>query len=127
METIAMGAQLGFLTPTFVLIFPPTIDICSNFAALARVAKLVAVVAASGSEQSYLHLQVPSCDLLWHFWSTEGQKQSVGGDLLCIPFHRQSADLSTTPCSFSSLFISTSDISDNSRQRMTPRDEFSDL
>ena len=45
--TIAIRAQLGSLTPTFMLIFSATRTLCSNLATLARVAKLVAVETSS--------------------------------------------------------------------------------
>ena len=96
--TTAIGAQLQSFTSTFMLIFSSPLTLCSNFAMLAHVARLAAVVTAHWfqNKQAYLHLEVPNHDLLWHFWYTEGQKQSVGGDLLNIPFHCHSVHFNNT-------------------------------
>ena len=98
MGTIAVRAQLGSLTPTFMLIFSTTWTLFSNLATLARVAKLVAVEATHrvGNKQGHLHLQIADRDLFREVWSVEGQKQGVGGDLFRILLHRHPVDLNYT-------------------------------
>ena len=56
--TIAIRAQLGALTLTFMLIFSTTHTLCSNLAMLACVSKLVAVEATHRvwNKQGHLHL-----------------------------------------------------------------------
>ena len=58
MGTIAIRAQLGSLTLTFMLIFFTTRTLRSNLATLVCVAKLVAVEATHwvGNKQGHLHL-----------------------------------------------------------------------
>ena len=58
MATIAITAQLGSLTLTFMLIFFTTHTLRSNLAMLAHVAKLAAVEATHrvGYKQGHLHL-----------------------------------------------------------------------
>ena len=60
MGTIAIRAQLGSLTLTFMLIFFTTCTLCSNLAMLACVSKLVAVEATHrvGNKQGHLHLYI---------------------------------------------------------------------
>ena len=56
--TIAIRAQLGSLTLTFMLIFSTTRTLRSNLATLVRVSKLVAVETTHrvGNKQDHLHL-----------------------------------------------------------------------
>ena len=91
-------AQLGPLTPTFMLILSAPLIPCSNLATLARVAKLVAIEVSHRvrNKQGQLHLGLSDRNLLGHFWRVESQKQSVDGDLFSIPLHRHSVDLYNT-------------------------------
>ena len=82
---IAIRAQLGSLTSTFMLIFSATWTLHSNLATLARVAKLVAVEAT--------HRFGLDC----RPWSLSGdQKRGVDGDLFSILLHRHPVDLNYT-------------------------------
>ena len=84
MGTIAVRAQLGSLTLTFMLIFFTTHTLCSNLAMLALESKLVAVEAMHRvrNKQGHLHLLTAACDLFRELWGTERQEKSVGGDHL---------------------------------------------
>ena len=65
---------------------------------LAHMARFVAVKAMhqTGNKQGHLHLLIANCDLFREFWSVEGQKQGVGGDLFSIPLHHHPVDLNYT-------------------------------
>ena len=73
MGMIAIKAQLGSLTPTFMLILSTPLTLCSNFEILARVAKFVLVAFTTEYQEclkvgpfgvhysvSYTHLTLPT-------------------------------------------------------------------
>ena len=80
--TIAIRAQLGSLTLTFMLIFSTSWTLCSNLATLTRVAELVAVEAthwASGWEQTR-----PPSPLDSHPWSLSGGLECWRSETGCL-------------------------------------------
>ena len=119
MGTTAIRAQLGSLKLNFMLIISAPLTHRSNLATLVRVARLFAVKATHRfrDKQGHLHLYISDRNLLGHFWRVEGQKQSLS--LFTVTLWT-----STTPCSCSSFLISASNMPDNSRQQMSPLDEF---